>query len=338
VGVYGDRGDERLDADSIVDGGWLAQLCVDWEAAAREAEALGARVALLRIGIVLTNHGGALARMLPAFELGVGGRLGSGKQWMSWIHLDDLVGLIQHALREDSVEGVLEACAPEPVTNRKFTRALATRLGRPAFVTVPRLALRLVFGGAARVILASQRVEARRTLASGYSFRHASLDSALAELADPQGVRIEEPEVLPDHPEVFPFFERPENLGPLTPPQLSFDIQGKLPEHMRAGAVIRYRIRLGPVPMGWETRILRHDHRKGFVDAQTRGPYRSWYHEHHFEAVGNRTRMIDEVHYSAPFGPIGRIANWLFVAPQLRRIFAFRSRAIRTRFGSAAAG
>jgi ligand-binding SRPBCC domain-containing protein len=204
-------------------------------------------------------------------------------------------------------------------------------------------------------MLASQRVLPIRTQALGYRFIYSTLDAALGELTDTQGVDIGEAAELPSHDylrrrgarhrlvqetmldaplhEVFPFFERPENLGPLTPPQLSFDIQGKLPEHMKAGAVIRYRIRLGPVPMGWETHILEHEHERGFIDAQTKGPYRSWYHEHRFEAVGDRTRMWDEVHYSAPLGPLGRIANWLFVAPQLRRIFAFRSRAIRARFG-----
>ena len=134
---------------------------------------------------------------------------------------------------------------------------------------------------------------------------------------------------------MFSYFERPENLGPLTPPSLGFDIQTPGPLPMRPGAHIEYRIELGPVPLRWETEILDYAPGEGFTDVQLRGPYKAWFHEHVFEARGERTYMLDRVHYSVPLGPLGRVAHRLFVAPRLRRIFAFRSEAIERRFGVA---
>jgi uncharacterized protein (TIGR01777 family) len=179
TGYYGSRGDEILTEDSSPGSDFLAELCAGWEAAAREAEAFGTRVAMLRIGVVL-GHGGALAKMVPAFRAGVGGRLGSGKQWMSWIHIDDLTGLIAFALERDSVRGPVNACSPNPVTNATFTRELGRALGRPAILPVPAIGLRLLFGEVAGVMLASQRVQPRVAQAAGYGFAYPEIAGALA--------------------------------------------------------------------------------------------------------------------------------------------------------------
>lgn len=165
IGVYGS--------------GFLADVCRDWERAADEAARPGRRVVKLRTGVVLGRGGGALARMLPAFRLGGGGPLGSGEQWMSWIHIDDVAGLIEFALNNDAVEGPLDVTAPNPVTNAEFTRELAQVLGRPAVIRVPAFALRVVFGEMASVMLDSQRVLPRAALEAGYRFRYAELGGAL---------------------------------------------------------------------------------------------------------------------------------------------------------------
>jgi uncharacterized protein (TIGR01777 family) len=179
VGFYGSRGDEVLTEASPPGTGFLADLCVEWERAAGEAGALGMRAVNLRTGMVLGRGGGALQRMLPAFRLGVGGRLGSGRQWMPWIHLDDLLDLVEFALAEAGVSGPLNAVAPEPVTNREFTSALARALHRPAFVPVPAFALRALFGEMASVLLASQRAIPSAALDAGFEFRHPELGPAL---------------------------------------------------------------------------------------------------------------------------------------------------------------
>lgn len=183
VGIYGDRGDELLTESAVPEGpppDFFVELGRDWEEATNPARAAGIRVVLLRFGLVLTPAGGALGRMLLPFLAGVGGPLGSGKQWMSWISVDDAVGAIHHALYTDALEGAVNTAAPEPVTNRDFAAALGRVLGRPAVVPVPALALKLLFGEMAETaLLAGQRLSPARLVASGYTFRHPTLEPAL---------------------------------------------------------------------------------------------------------------------------------------------------------------
>lgn len=181
TGIYGSRGDEELDEDSPVDtqGDFLAQVAQEWEAGTAPLEAAGARVVKLRIGIVLARHGGALAKMLLPFRLGLGGRLGDGKHWMSWISLHDLTRVVAHALEDDEMSGPVLAVAPKPVTNADYTRALGACLGRPTIFPVPRLGLRLMFGEFAEVLLSSQRARPSSLLAAGFTFEHAELPAAL---------------------------------------------------------------------------------------------------------------------------------------------------------------
>ncbi len=182
IGIYGSRGDEALTESSPPGKGFLSEVCTQWERTADLAEALGIRVVKTRIGIVLGRGGGALARMLPPFKLGVGGRLGSGRQWMSWIHLDDLAELMLFAIRETALRGPVNATAPNPVTNAEFTRTLASVLGRSAVLPAPAFALRAVFGEMSEVLLESQRVLPQAALGAGFRFRFPELEPALRDL------------------------------------------------------------------------------------------------------------------------------------------------------------
>jgi uncharacterized protein len=182
VGYYGDRGDEELDERSAHGHGFLAEVCVDWEREAMAASQLGIRVVCVRIGIVLAPGGGALARMLTPFRMGVGGRLGSGRQWMPWIHIKDVAGIMLHASRNNEINGPMNAVAPHSVTNVDFTRALAHAVHRPALLPVPRAALRLAFGELSDILIASQRVFPRVAEHSGYVFEHSELRGALDDL------------------------------------------------------------------------------------------------------------------------------------------------------------
>jgi hypothetical protein len=181
VGYYGSRGDELLDESSPPGTGYLAETCVAWEQEAQAATALGMRVAVIRIGMVLDPAGGALARLLLPFRMGVGGRLGSGQQWTSWIHLADLAEQVRFAV-DNPVAGVWNGVAPVPVTNRDFTRELARALHRPAILPVPGLALKAIFGEMSEVLLASQRVAPRAAQAAGFRYRFPQLGAALADL------------------------------------------------------------------------------------------------------------------------------------------------------------
>jgi len=180
IGYYGDRGDELLTEDSPPGTDFLAGVVQDWEAAARPAVDAGIRVVHTRFGVVLSTRGGALAKMLPLFRAGVGGRLGSGQQYMSWVALEDAAGAVAHALQTDALRGPVNVVAPNPVTNHEFTKALGAALGRPTFVVVPPFALRLVYGEMAdATLLASTRASAEKLVASGFSFRHPTLETVL---------------------------------------------------------------------------------------------------------------------------------------------------------------
>lgn len=181
IGYYGSRGDEVLTEASAPGSGFLPEVCVAWENAAREAEALGMRVVLVRIGVVLDARGGALGKMLPPFKMGLGGKLGNGRQWMSWIHVADLAALFRHAL-QNPLAGPVNGVAPAPVTNTEFTRALGAALKRPAVLPVPQPALRLLFGEMAEMLLSSQRVLPQAAESSGFRFQFPRLEAALSDL------------------------------------------------------------------------------------------------------------------------------------------------------------
>jgi uncharacterized protein (TIGR01777 family) len=179
VGFYGDRGDEQLTEASAIGHGFLPEVCLIWETHAEGAARMGVRTGLLRFGVVLSPTGGALAKMLPLFRAGLGGRLGDGRQWLSWVSLDDAVGAIHHALGDARCAGPLNLVAPEPVTNAEFTTVLARVLRRPAALPVPEFLLRLVFGEMAEAtLLTSTRATPARLRETGYRFRHATLEAA----------------------------------------------------------------------------------------------------------------------------------------------------------------
>lgn len=179
VGYYGDRGEEVLTESSVPGNGFLADLCVQWEREAVRAREFGVRVAPIRTATVLGREGGALKKMLTPFRLGIGGTFGSGKQWMPWIHIDDLVRLLIFAAGTDSVSGPLNGGSPQPVTNTQFTHALAQALHRPAVLPVPRFALKLALGEMAEFLFSSARVIPEATERSSFEFKYPQLDAAL---------------------------------------------------------------------------------------------------------------------------------------------------------------
>jgi uncharacterized protein (TIGR01777 family) len=183
IGYYGNRDDEVMRDESLPGLDFLAGVCCDWEAAAKPAAEAGIRVVHLRFGVILSAAGGALAKMLMPFKLGAGGIIGNGRQWMSWIALDDVVGAIQHALATESLRGPVNTVTPNPVTNREFTKTLGHVLRRPTLFPMPAFAARLAFGEMANaLLLSSQHVEPAKLVGSGYKFQFPELDDALRHL------------------------------------------------------------------------------------------------------------------------------------------------------------
>jgi len=183
IGYYGDRGETTLREESLPGTGFLAEVCQAWEAATAPAAQLGLRVVHLRFGMVLSPAGGALAKMLTPFRLGLGGVIGTGKQYMSWIALDDVLGAIHHALNTEALQGPVNVVAPSAVTNREFTTTLGKVLRRPTWLSLPAFAVRLMFGEMGdALLLASTRVAPARLMASGYTFQYPELEKALQHL------------------------------------------------------------------------------------------------------------------------------------------------------------
>jgi uncharacterized protein (TIGR01777 family) len=326
-GYYGDRGDERLMAGSRKGTGFLSDVVQAWEA---ELEPLRAhrpklRVPVVRTGIVLARESGALAEMLPMF-----------RQWMSWIHLDDIVGLIVHAL-DSAATGLLEGAAPHPVTNREFTTALCQALGVIENAPAPPLAIQLLFGEKAEIMLGSTRLEPAATLASGFRFRFETIAEAIADLLAPLRdgtyLRVWE-QWIPRTPEtLWPFFCDAHNLEQITPPFLNFRVLGQSSHDIGAGTLVDYRLRLDGIPIGWQSRIEASDPPRAFVDAQVKGPYRLWHHTHEFAPMGAGTLMRDTVRYRLPAGWLGNLAGGRKVADYVQRIFDYRARKIGELFG-----
>lgn len=332
VGIYGNRGAEELEESSARGAGTLADLCQGWEDAIFKAETLGVRTVALRIGVVLGKEGGAMKMMLPPFRLGLGGPLGDGRQWMSWVHVRDVAGLILHAIENETVSGTINAVSPNPVTNREFTRMLAAELRRPAVFRVPAVVLRIVFGEMADLLLDSQKVSAGK--ARGYQFLYPRLNTALREVCNHfnHEFLMEQWVPLPVE-QVFPFFSDAKNLEVLTPKFLGFRIIGQSTKNIEKGTRIDYRLKLYGIPFHWQSLVMDWRPNAGFSDSQTRGPYSIWFHTHEFIKKNGGTILRDRIVYKVRFGVIGDILAHCFVRANLNRIFMFRRKKADELFG-----
>jgi len=329
IGWYGDRSDTPLDEHSSPGTGFLADVCREWEQAVFDAQSLNVRTVAVRIGVVLGRDGGALKPLLPMFRLGLGARVGSGRQWLSWIHLHDLVGLLRTVVENPRAAGPINGVAPEPVTNAAFTAALGRALHRPAFLWVPATILRAVFGEMSGVLLASQRVEPRAARQLGFSFQFSTLRSALDDLcADTSHELITEQRLSRPPDEVFPFFSDPANLEQITPSFLRFRVLGATTPHLGNGTLIDYALRLHGIPLRWQSLIESWMPNRAFVDVQTRGPYALWRHTHEFEAVDGGTVIRDRVRYRLPCGALGDLIAGSMVRRDLEAVFDFRRQRI----------
>ncbi len=323
IGYYGDRGEEELTEDSSSGGDFLAKVCVDWE---KSLDAFQGRKVFLRTGVVLARQGGALAKMLFPFRAGWGGKVASGQQWMSWIHLQDLVDLYIWALENSQVEGPCNAVSPHPTRNAEFSEKFAQALRKPLALPIPQLALRALFGEFAQVVVASQKVKSEKIQKFHFSYEH--LETALAEICEPfaQGEDIFEAEqFIPAPPEkVFTFFKEPRHLEQLMPAKFHFQIKTISTTDVRKGTRIDCQFKIHAFPLAWQTEILEWQPPFQFIDTQQRGPFKSWLHTHSFRAVPGGTLMTDQVRYRLPAGYLGWIFAEHFVQKDMENMFRFR--------------
>ena len=344
VGIYGDRGEESLDETAALAKGncalsapavdFIAGVCHQWEAAATEGLPARVRGVCVRVGIVLGWGGGALGEMLPVFKWGAGGALGSGRQWMSWIHIQDLVRIFEFALQEQTLSGPINGVGPEPVTNAEFTKTLANALKKPALFCVPKVALRAVVGGAAQAVLSSQKVLPRRLLDLGFTFEFPKLESALGALIpeSQDELLIRKQWIAAPLDRVFGFFSSAHNLERITPPWLNFQILTPPEQKIEKGTLLDYRLKIHGVPIRWRTLIESWEPGKSFVDRQLKGPYSKWHHTHRFESLQGGVFMEDRVLYRVPFSFLGKAVGGAWVQRDVGRIFDYRKKVIREIF------
>lgn len=329
VGYYGDSADVVLTEASPPGTDFLAQVCQDWENSLFNSLFKTTRKVALRIGVVLGKGGGALEKMLPAFQAGVGGELGSGKQWMSWIHLEDLVHIFLQSIRDPKVSGPVNACA-EPVTNSEFTKTLTSVTGLPSVMSVPGPLLKLATGEMSVALLSSQRAIPEKIKALNFEFRFPRLELALKNiLGDSLAHGWEEfldscwvPQPLE---KVFQFFSQAENLETITPPWVGFHVVSKSTDSIQKGTLIDYRLKVHGVPVRWRTEIAEWNPPHRFTDIQLKGPYQKWHHTHTFESLKGGTLIQDQVLYRLPLGVLGRLAGGAFVKKDVAQIFAYRT-------------
>lgn len=360
VDYYGDRAADPIDETAGPGKGFMPELCQAWEAAADRATTYGMRVVKLRIAPVLGPESRFIGKLLPLFRSGFGMTLGTGRQIVPWVHLDDLVEIIVRALADDRFSGPLNAVSPEPVSFRQLARTLGEVLHRPVGLRVPAPLIRIGLGELSQAVLSSKRALPSELQRLGFGFRYPQLQPAVEDSVARSDIGcvigpLDDARQLPDTPylranppryllrqvtridapigDVFAFFSDASNLGAITPPALGFQLQTPPPIAIGEGATIDYRVKLGPWRLRWRSRIELWEPGRRFADVQERGPYRCWWHEHQFRQLDGQTVMEDHVYYAPPLGPLGRLANKLFVAPQLRRIFSYRAHAVAQRFG-----
>lgn len=333
IGIYGNRGDEDLNSDSKHGEGFLADVCKKWEEHILNHSIEGLKSHVLRVGIVLANNGGALKQMLPPFKAGVAGILGNGKQYMSWIHIKDLVSQFIFIMENDCKQQAYNGVSPSPVSNNVFTKTLGSVLRRPTIIPTPAFGLKIIFGEMSDILLASQKVHPSNLVSEGFSFDFKDLKDALEDILihDVNGEsKLTKFQWLKSKKkEVFDFFSDEMNLEKITPPYLNFKVLNKSTERIEAGTLIDYKLSLHGVPVKWSTRINKFENDEYFIDEQIKGPYSKWVHTHTFYSFANGTLIKDEVVYKVPMGILGRLFAEPFVRKDLANIFNYRREAIR---------
>ena len=270
-----------------------------------------------------------MKKILPIFENGLGGPLSTGNQWMSWVHIDDVVGITMKTLLDPGLSGPINVVSPEPVRNREFTKRLASSLNVHAILPVPKIALRLILGEIASVVLSSQSVFPEKMAAKNYTFKFTNLDKAFSSLfhwKESYRDHLFEQKQWTSKPldVVFDYFSNEKNLEALTPPLLQFRVVGKSTENIRKGTKIDYKLKIHGVPVKWKSLITNWNPMTEFADLQLKGPYAKWYHRHLFKSIAGGVLIEDKVVYRLPLSYFGDKILHRFIRKDIETIFSYR--------------
>jgi hypothetical protein len=346
IGFYPNSLTEKFDEESAPGDNFLSTVTQKWEEAWSELRP-AINLCILRIGVVLDFEGGMYQKLLPLYRLGLGGPIGLGQRFLSWIHRKDLVQMIIFLMDKDQTNQreVYNAVAPEVVTNKKFNGLMAKLTQRPALFAVPPMILKIILGEMSQVVLSSQSVSSEKIESLGFVFRFKTLDKALEEITAYHNhppsksvnfhYKIEKSQWVPlELEECFEFFSRSHNLEKITPEFLNFKVLSQSDEVIQDGTSIKYQLSLHGIPIRWHTIIEKFVTNEKFVDFQKSGPYQVWYHQHHFVPLKRGGTLIkDTVHYRLPIGWLGDTFGKWKVAKDVAQIFSYRFEIIKNLMG-----
>lgn len=335
TGYYGDA-EARWCVESDKGGkDFLATVCREWEQASAKLPA-GTRRVIMRFGLVFGWNGGTLPALHQIYTSQLGATLGSGQQWVSWIHVNDLVNAIIHAIETPKVHGIYNTVAT-PVTFSELNDSLGNATRCHVRKTVPSSFLRTTMGEQSSMILNSARVSSQKLAQTGFQLQFPTLDAALQDLYTAnnvanQQVFVRQQWIPSPPPSTWDFFANEANLEQITPKHLQFQIIGKSTPALQQDTRIFYKLRLRQLPIRWQSHITTWQPPQEFVDEQVEGPYAIWSHQHRFQALGQGTLMTDFVRYKIPMSWVSNLLLGMWVTRELKNIFAFRARAIRQLF------
>jgi uncharacterized protein len=328
IGFYGTTDEGNIATESTAQGsGFLADVTADWE---KQTSSLDehCRTCIFRIGVVLSTEGGALPRMIFPAQIFASSSLGSGEQWLSWVHIDDVVNAFVHAVKTPEFRGTFNLVAPHPVQQKEFAKVIAEEMHALHGPPVPSFFLKLVLGEQASLALNSLHVSSEKLQKSGFLFRFSSAKEALSDILSgwQNGAAVKKYEQYFEMPKekVFEFFAEAKNLEKITPPFLNFRMTNISTEKIQENTLIDYKLHVHAVPISWRTRIESWQPPVQFTDTQLKGPYSVWEHTHQFEDLGTGTLMTDSIRYKLPAGLPGRLVAQAFVDKDIENIFKYR--------------
>ena len=338
IGYYGETDESGVDESGNPGSGFLAETSQAWEAPLQPLDS-SVRKVVMRIGVVLGTTGGALPEILNPYVAGAGATIGSGRQYMSWIHIRDVCGFVLNALKKPDVQGVYNLVAPSPTTYQGLHSTLEKYFGGLGPLKVPAVFLKLALGKKSQILLISQKILPLRMLESGFKFQFTELDSCLRDLlgdVHSDCAVLHTKQWVSEGPaKVWEFFSDEKNLEELTPPFLHFHVENVSPGPIAVhgeGTEIRYRLKIHGLPFKWKSKIVNYDPPRSFQDVQLKGPYKVWHHTHNFVPLGSGTLIEDMVKFKVPLGFIGGMTGHLFVKNDVDKIFGFRRKKIAELF------
>lgn len=340
IGYYRDsQGDEWLDENSPTGDTFLAEVTRAWERPARNLENK-IRVAIARIGVVLGSDGALIEKLLPLFRSGIAGPLGDGQQWMSWVHVRDVVRFFTQAIEDESFKGIYNLTAPEPVRNEDFTKVFGELAHRPAFFRAPAFAIKGLMGEKSYLALSSQRI-ASRLESSPFSFKFPGIKDALVEVCGHRAIAPHSDArfhytlrkamfVARDAASVFEFFRDPSNLSKSLSSDEEFELVDAPEDGLTKGSRFSFKVKKLGLSTTLESEVFEYSPPKGFMDCQIRGPFKCWHHEHEVIEVPGGCKILDHVWYNLPGGVFGDLAASIKGRKEIENMFSDRAKGIKS--------